>query len=318
MEPIEVIKKLKKAKKAADKINVLKEAWNAECFDFFEGIHMSLNPLITFNIKEVPKIVDEDDEPDELGFSNFRFTALGIYHKRILNIAKTIDDALNTSSVESWNEWYSRILSKDLYKIVTVTQVNKFLKSVNEDNLLIPIFKCQKAQHTRKNFFKYQRANYLIDPYTSGDRLLTVAKKSPTTIMFFNDKSKQVSYHDLEDFENLLEYLPIDVVFDGVYSEGRYYIFDILPLEHYKTGSIDISLIDRHKALCDLQDIFVDVLASKVRILPKKGITISNRSDIEKAFDEFVEQDYEGVVFKRAESGYHLGVSNTNWLYYKK
>jgi len=316
MEPIDVVLNLKKAKKSEERLSILDNAWSAECFNFFEGVFLSLNPLINLNLKKIPKIIEEDDEPDELGFIEFRRIVTGIYHKKILNADKHIKDSLNMSSVVAWNEWYRRILLKDLHKLITVAQFNKFLMSKNEEDLLIPVFKFQKAQSSWSNFHKYSGNKFLVDPYISGDRLLVVAKKSPPTIMFFDAKGKKTIYHDLEDFENLLELLPIDVIFDGVYSEGRYYIFDLMPLKDYLSNNVEIPLSKRHRALCDLQDVFVNVLGSKIRILPKKMSMISSRSDIEKLFNEFVvEQGYEGVVFKRANSGYQPGKSTTNWLY---
>lgn len=149
MTPIDVINQLRKAKNSAEKQAVLSTAWTEECYEFFEGVHFALNPIINFDLTVVPKIVDEDNEPDELGFAAFRQLALDIYHKKAKNINKVIEDALNRSSVEAWNKWYRNILLKTL-GCITISQFNKFLNSIDETDLLIPIFKYQKiSNHPR-------------------------------------------------------------------------------------------------------------------------------------------------------------------------
>ena len=314
MEPIDVIKKLKQAKKAADKIEVLKEAWEAECNDFFEGMHLAFNPLIVFNLNKVPRIIEEDDEPDNLGFTNFRRFALEIHYGQIKNTKKHVEDALNTSSVEAWNEWYRKILSKNFGNLITVAQLNKFLNSIEQTDLLIPVFKHQNVQKSWQNHHRYN-INYFVDPYIPGDRLLTVLRKVPTSVFFFDEKGKQATYHDLEDFENLIEHLPVDVLLDGVYSEGRYYVFDIMPYDEYRLGKVERPIEDRHKALCDMQELFVDTLGSKVRILPKKKVMITTRSQIKSVISEFLMLGYDSVVFKKADSGYLPGTNSTYWIH---
>lgn len=311
MQPIDVVLKLKQAKKAADKNKVLQEAWDAECYEFFEGIHLALNPIMQFSLDAVPKIVEEDDEPDDLGFSKFRHLALEIFYDRIKAPMPHIEEALNTSSVVAWNEWYRKILLKSFGNLVTVSQINKFLQSVEDEDLLIPTFKHQKAQSSYLR--RYPPGEYFIDGYVEGERLITVLRRVPRSFFFFDKKGKPINYNDLAVIEDLIDLIPVDIVFDGVYSEGRYHVFDVMPYDEYRKGSVNRTLEERHAALCDMQDAFTDLFGAKIRILPKKKVTVTVTSDTGLSKKEFREQGFTGIVFKKAEGGYFTGYANANW-----
>lgn len=301
IEPIQYILDLQSAKKPADKISILRRAWDDGCRDLFSGLQISFDPLIRFDLPAVPKIIENDDEPDQLGFDEFK--------KLINNLREEeINVALNKSSVIAWNEWYRKILLKSI-DCIKSSQVNKFLKSVNNIEFLIPVI---KPQMMSEDFIgnNFSAGEYYIDPYLSGDRILTVLQPNPALNLQFNKEGDPIRIHD---FSNLVNLLPVGIVLDGVQHGDCYYLFDILPLQEYKTGKIGINQERRHRALCDLQDILADLYAGKVRILPKKRSMISNTTDANSAIDELRQQGYGDVVFKKVTGKYLLN-RNRNWV----
>ena len=55
----EIIKKLELHPRRLDKEKIIYEAMEKSLDDFFEGVSMALDPLITFGVKQVPEKIEE-------------------------------------------------------------------------------------------------------------------------------------------------------------------------------------------------------------------------------------------------------------------
>ena len=92
--------------------------------EFQEGLEMCLDPLVTFGVKQVP---DSDHDGEGLGWNEFKKAA-----KQLIDRKKTghaardlIIELVNQSKKNQWNDWYRRILIKDLRCGVTHKTINK-------------------------------------------------------------------------------------------------------------------------------------------------------------------------------------------------
>ena len=94
----------------------------------FEGIRLALDNLTTFGVKQVPK----HSGPDGQGLPWVAFLELAhlLYTRQLTgNDARdAIELALSASTGAEWNDWYRRILIKDLRCGVSEKTVNKVLK----------------------------------------------------------------------------------------------------------------------------------------------------------------------------------------------
>ena len=112
MNPWNIIEQLVSNKISIFKQDVIKE--NIDNDTFVWGARLALDPLITFGVKEVP--VKKD--PTGAGLSNEDFDKLArdLEQRELTGHAArdAILIAMAKSTQEQWNDWYRRILIKDL------------------------------------------------------------------------------------------------------------------------------------------------------------------------------------------------------------
>jgi len=87
------------------------EAGNTE---FFEGVRLALNPFVTFGVKKVPEKSDEDGAG--LDWDSFTLAITGFVNREVTgNTAKAmLKTMMSAATKRQWNDWYRRILIKDL------------------------------------------------------------------------------------------------------------------------------------------------------------------------------------------------------------
>jgi len=88
---------------------------------------LALDPLITFGVKKIPK--NEKDGPG-LPFTEFEKLAIALSRREVTGHAArdTIEFYMSEATIEQWNDWYRRILIKDL-KLENTSLLARFLKS---------------------------------------------------------------------------------------------------------------------------------------------------------------------------------------------
>ena len=139
MKPWKIIQKLE-----SDNSRLFKEAVISDqlkkphTVGLEEGLLLALDPLITFGVKKIPK-----SEKDGLGLTWVQFKYLA---RRLINRTATGHEArdliefnMSLATKEEWNDWYRRILIKDLKCGVSAKTVNNCCKKFGID-FKIPIF----------------------------------------------------------------------------------------------------------------------------------------------------------------------------------
>jgi len=171
MQPWNVIRQLEADNSRIHKEGILKAVLLQTPHDaeFWQGCRLALDSMVTFGIKQVP--ISDKDGPgltwDQFsliitGFSNRNFTG---------NVAKTtIEKLMAAATKEQWNDWYRRILIKDLRCGVTETTINKIRPGT------VPIFSCQLAKDAGDHEAKL-KGRKLLDYKLDGVRVIAVLKR---------------------------------------------------------------------------------------------------------------------------------------------
>jgi DNA ligase-1 len=100
--------------------------------ELFEGFRMALDGLYTFGVKKVPSHGGPDGQG--LPWEAFKELAHLLYTRQLTghDARDAIELALSASTQSQWNDWYRRILIKDLRCGVSEKTVNKVLKAFPE------------------------------------------------------------------------------------------------------------------------------------------------------------------------------------------
>ncbi len=112
--PWEVISDLESDNSRLAKEDVVQREAVAGNNVFFEGCRLALDPMITFGLKQIPEKKDEDGPG--LPWDGFNSVVQRLRDRKLTgNVARSaVDTLMNTATKSQWNNWYRRILIKDL------------------------------------------------------------------------------------------------------------------------------------------------------------------------------------------------------------
>ena len=147
----EVISRLEYHPSRLDKESIILEQAVLGNSEFFDGCKLALDSKITFGIKQVPEKIDEDGLG--LSWNNFVSVANTFIDRTCTgNSARdAVIQLMNTATLEQWNNWYRRILIKDLRCGVSVKTINKVVAKNNDHKIYsVPVFTCQLAHDSAK------------------------------------------------------------------------------------------------------------------------------------------------------------------------
>ena len=147
IKPWEIVKELESDNSRLFKEGVIEK--HIHELDLQEGFAMCLDPLITFGVKQVP---ESEIDGSGLSWVNFKDSAkLLIERERTGHAARDlIIELMNSSTKNQWNNWYRRILIKDLRCGVSEKTVNNVAKRMDL-KFRVPIFSCMLAHDGAKH-----------------------------------------------------------------------------------------------------------------------------------------------------------------------
>ena len=244
----EIIKELESNNSRLFKEDVIEKHLKEK--DFQEGLAMCLDPLVTFGVKQVP---ESENDGDGLNWEDFKKSSnLLINRDRTGHAARDlIIDLMNLSSNEQWNNWYRRILIKDLRCGVSEKTVNNVAKRMDL-KFRVPVFSCMLAHDGAKHPKKI-KGDCLVEYKYDGVRVIAIVMKGKATLYSRNGKIFN-NFGHIEEALSKPEYN--NIVFDGevmsddfqalmkqVYrksgakTEDAYLaLFDMLPLKEFNDG----------------------------------------------------------------------------------
>ena len=305
-------------------------AGNTELFD---GVRLALSPYTTFGVKKVPK----HSGPDGQGLPWVAFLELAhLLSTRQLtgNDAKdAIELALSASTGAQWNDWYRRILIKDLRCGVSEKTVNKVLKGTTIEP--VPVFECMLA-HDGANHEKKVTGVKLLEPKLDGVRCITIVDYNARTVIQYtrNGKVLENFSHIADSLLAVIDDLGRSYVLDGEVvsssfqtlmkqvhrkddvqaSDARLMLFDMVPLIEFQEGKSTLGQRRRTNLLKSFKSVFDR--CGHVDIISQTEVNLDEMvGEVQfKAFNkETVEAGFEGIMIKDPNALYECKRS-TSWL----
>ena len=294
--------------------------------NFQEGLAMCLDPLITFGIKQVP-ISNKDGEG--LSWEFFRKAANQLIERKKTGHAARdlIVDLVKTSKKDQWNDWYRRILIKDLRCGVSEKTVNNVAKKM-DIGFKVPVFSCMLAHDGAKHPKKI-KGDCIVEYKYDGVRVIAIVKNGVATLYSRNGKifynfphieyalSKN-EYNNLvfdgevmsDDFQALMKQVYRK---SGAQTDDAYLaLFDILPLKEFNIGKSKLNSIDRKEELNKLSKTFDDV----IKLVDYEVINFDNKNGQNKFSEmnkEALDKGFEGLMIKPNDNYYECKRSHA-WL----
>lgn len=302
--------------------------------ELFDGIRLALDNLITFGVKKVPT----HGGPDGQGLPWIAFVELAeLLAKRRLtgdDAKQAIELALSASTKSQWNDWYRRILIKDLRCGVSEKTVNKVLKTF-PDIKSVPVFECMLA-HDGANHEKKIIGTKILEPKLDGVRVITVINYELRTVQQFSRNGKELLNfsHITDELSKHIDEFGRSYILDGEIisssfqdlmkqvhrkddvkaDDAKLMLFDILPLSEFRNGRSVMTQKMRSNLLKTFKNIWDKV--------PSIGLVTQTEVDLDSAVGEIqfcqfnkdaIDAGYEGIMIKDPKAIYECKRS-TSWL----
>ncbi len=330
----EIIHQLELHPSRLDKEKIISEAMEQGLDDFFEGIRMAIDPLVTFGVKIVPE--KENEKSQSFLWKDFKELANKLIQRELTGHAArdAIITAMECATKEEWNGFYRRILIKDLRCGVSEKTINKIAKKFPK--YAIPIFSCPLA-HDSANHEKKMIGKKQIEIKLDGVRVLTIIRQNKVEMFSRNGKQFHNFGHIISEIENVLKEdpAPYDLVLDGEVMSANFqdlmkqvhrkdgkqtkdavlHLFDLCPLENFQKGRWSTgqtarsllvkewvakhSMLLRHIKTLEWENVDLDTIEGQKRFVEL------NKSA--------VEGGYEGVMIKDPDAIYECKRTHS-WL----
>ena len=317
-----------------NKEDIIKSEAQMANTELFEGFRMALDGLYTFGVKKVPTHGGPDGQG--LPWEAFKELAHLLYTRQLTghDARDAIELALSASTQNQWNDWYRRILIKDLRCGVSEKTVNKVLKDFSSIKS-VPVFECMLA-HDGANHEKKITGKKLLEPKLDGVRVITIINAENKTVTMYSRNGKELENfgHITRAIEANIDLFERSTVLDGemvsssfqalmkqvhrktdVQSEdARLMLFDILPLSEFQAGESVMGQRRRSNLLRSMKAVF-DKIGS-IDIIPQIEIDLAEYVG-ELQFKQYnkdaIEAGFEGIMIKDINATYQCKRS-ANWL----
>jgi DNA ligase-1 len=262
-QPWKIIQELEADNSRLKKEAIIRRESDAENIRFFNGVGSALDGFRTFGVQKVPV-----SKKDGTGITQTEFDdVLRRLEDRTLTgnaMKDTIQDLCDRSNMEEWNDWYRRILIKDLRCGVTHKTINK------HSTMKVPVFECMLADDSKKHEKKMTGEVY-VEPKLDGVRVITICDVDKDEVKMFSRNGKELLNFPkiLEQFDSMLDQMSESMVFDGEIMSDDFQtlmreihrkggaktndavlnLFDCMPLEYFKEGSYPYALNTRKELL---------------------------------------------------------------------
>ena len=334
-QPQAIIERLEADNSRLAKEQVILEAMEEGLDEFFEGVKMALDPLVTFGVKKVDEL-DVEWSGQGCEWSVFKELADKLIARELTGHAAR--DAINlvksTCTVEQWNGFYRRILIKDLRCGCSEKTVNKIAKKFPQ--YTIPTFTCALA-HDSANHEKKMVGVKQIEVKLDGVRVLAICRSGKVELFSRNGKQFHNFPHIIAEIESVLAVkpAPYDCVLDGevmskdfqdlmkqvhrkdgkAATDSVLHLFDFIPLEDFLKGSWDKKQTDRsnyvkywvlenedllkHVQACEWEDVDLSTTEGNKRFVELNKTAVDG--------------GYEGVMIKDVDAPYECKRTHA-WL----
>ena len=324
MQPWKVIQELESDNSRLKKEAIIRRESDAENIRFFNGVGSALDGFRTFGIQKVP--ISKKDGP---GITQTEFDdVLKQMEERQLtgdSMRGMVQDLCDRSKMEEWNDWYRRILIKDLRCGVTHKTI------IKHSTMKVPVFECMLADDSKKHE-KKMTGDVYVEPKLDGVRVITICDVDKDEVRMYSRNGKELNNFPkiLEQFDSMLDQMAESMVFDGEVMSDDFQtlmreihrkggaktddavlnVFDCLPLEAFKEGGYAGSLTVR-KGMLNEYEFGPNI--SKVEYVRMN----LSEDDGQKMFADYnklcIDKGFEGIMVKPMSGVYECKRSSL-WL----
>ena len=319
MLPYNIIQQLESNNSSLFKQDVL--AQNIDNQEFINGATKCLDPLITFGVKQVPF---SEQDGTGITFDEFNDLATDLEFRQLTGHAArdAIQALCDKATNDQWNDWYRRILIKDLRCGTGAKLFNKVQKDI------IPLFGCMLAHDGAKHPKKITGECFIEYKY-DGVRVIAIVRNGDATLYSRNGKllenfphiNEALSRPEFEglvfdgevmseDFQTLMKQVHRK---EGAQTEDSYLaVFDMLTLEEFNAGGTDMTAFDRRERLISLQPLFNYRLQLVDAVLLDLD-TDKGQESFKAMNKQALAEGYEGLMIKPVNADYKCKRSHA-WL----
>jgi DNA ligase 1 len=334
-QPQSIISSLEDHPSRLNKEAILEAAMEEGLDEFFEGVRMALDAMVTFGVKAVPERSDVLTGQG-LDWPTFKVLADQLINRELTGHAArdAIELAMSVATTAQWNGFYRRILIKDLRCGVSEKTVNKVAKDFPQ--YAVPVFTCQLA-HDSANHEKKMTGVKQIEIKLDGVRVITIIQGNKVEMFSRNGKQFHNFGHIIAELEAVIKDYPVPypLVLDGEVMSANFqdlmkqvhrkdtvqnsdavlHLFDTIPLGCFKNGVWEKPQSFRSEITKFWVEDHKDVL-KHVQALEWETVDLDTPEG-NKRFVELnkaaVDGGYEGVMIKDVDAPYECKRSHA-WL----
>ena len=302
--------------------------------EFFAGVRLALDPMITFGVKKVPTHSGPDGQG--LPWEVFEDLANKLAKRELTghDARDAIELCLTIAKKNEWNDWYRRILIKDLRCGVSDKTINKVVEKKYAD-YTVPTFACQLA-HDSANHEGKLTGQKLIEVKLDGVRVITIVWPDGRVLQFSRNGKELVNFEHIKNQMALTAgHYDVPMVFDGEVMSSSFQdlmkqvhrksdvqsgdailnLFDILPLEDFEEGICTTPQHLRSQTLMGWYNHNSNNLPN-VTVLHHREVdleTEEGQEEFKKINQQAVAGGYEGIMIKDPNAAYECK-RTTSWL----
>jgi len=324
MKPWKIIQELEADNSRLKKEAIIRRESDADNIRFFNGVGMALDGFRTFGVQKVP--VAKTDGPG-ITQSDFDDIVRSLESRSLTGNAMkdTIQVLCDSSKMEEWNDWYRRILIKDLRCGVTHKTINK------HSTIKVPVFECMLADDSKKHEKKLV-GDVLIEPKLDGVRVVVICDVDKDEVKLFSRNGKELlNFPEInKQFDDMMDQMSESMVFDGevmsddfqtlmreIHRKGgaktkdaKLNLFDCMPLYNFQDGSCVDPITERKKWLDGY------TYGPNINLVEHVRMNLDN-DEGQKQFADYnkmcIDRGFEGIMVKPVNGIYECKRS-TGWL----
>jgi len=302
--------------------------------EFFEGVRLTLDSMVTFGLKQIKEKTDADGPG--LDWASFNNAAqLFINRACTGNSARDVVAQLTAQATkEQWNGWYRRILIKDLRCGVSEKTINNVVGK-KFPKFAVPIFSCQLA-HDSTNHESKVCGKKLIEVKLDGVRVITIVYPEGRVDQFSRNGKELLNFgHIKEQLAAVATGLTEPMVLDGEVMSSSFqdlmkqvhrkdnvnakdavlFLFDAIPLKDFEQGKSKVSQLKRSNWVKSWFEGNKDKLPN-INILEQELVDLDTEAG-QKRFrainQKAIDGGYEGIMIKEPDAPYECK-RTVSWL----
>ncbi len=330
-----VIRSLEIHNSRLDKEAIVLAQAEAKNHTFFKGVRMALDPMITFGVKKVPSHSGPDGQG--LPWEVFEDLADKLAKRELTghDARDAIELCLTIATKNEWNDWYRRILIKDLRCGVSDKTINKVVEKKYAD-YTVPTFSCQLA-HDSANHEGKLTGKKLVEVKLDGVRVITIVWPDGRVLQFSRNGKELVNFeHITEQISKVAHGFNEPMVLDGEVMSSSFqdlmkqvhrkenvaagdavlHLFDYLTLTEFEAGGIgSAKQIHRSVMLTEWYHQNKEQLPN-VEVVGSQEIdldSLAGRALFKGINQQAIDLGYEGIMIKDPSAPYECK-RTTSWL----